>query len=334
VTASGAWVVAVDGIGPTAPSVTAVAAYEVGLDGGWSPRVALPQVANAPATAFYRAGRRGFVVNGVPHAHLPGGIVYRTAPGSAGIYVGNGETSVASDGTRFAAGSEQYGPQWLTYSGPLASPVVEQVENSISSSPPWGANNFGATGRGAYTIALSGQHRFVAYPVTYTPSPTRQVRAWRQVPGGPWQVLPPLPADPRELRSVYLGTTPLLCGVYLSPTGRQLNCHAWNGTAWSALLDLAPGSVDHLDLFASGPVAWLSYAVGGRVYVRALQVGPTGLTQRVLTGPGGTPAWSLNPGCDSTNPEAFATSSALWLTWEDATCTSNNNQLVNVLKVE
>ncbi|MBM4783020.1 MAG: hypothetical protein GQE15_35520, partial [Archangiaceae bacterium] len=276
-------------------------------------RIALPGGIPAPVSS-----RRGVVVNDVPHLLCPTPM-YRTfsrTSSSTWNFVASGsEAAIASDGQRLVGVSENYGPHWLTFTSPSTAPLDEQVDDYRGSSPAWvGLNPAGQ--EGAFAAAVSGTAQFLVIPTT-----ARSLRAYLRFGSGSWQNLTNvsvLPSQAREVRATFNGSTPIVCYVHIPVTGRQLSCSSWNGsTAWNHTTDLAPGTVESLDLFTRGQLTWLTFAAGGQIQVKWLRVGAAGaLNVSMLNGPTGVATWST-PGRPSSNPETFATANALYVVWEE-----------------
>lgn len=290
-------------------------AFEPNLaDGGMlQTRIQLPGASHAPVMS-----RRGVVVNDVPHLLSPNSAsrtVVRTSASSWASITGSGEVAIATDGQRLVGVMENYGPHWLTFTGPSTAPLDEHVDDYRGSSPAWVGLNSGGQ-EGGFAVAVSSTAQFLAIPTT-----TRSLRAYLRVgTSGPWQNLSSiatLPSQVREVRATFNGTTPIVCYVHIPVTGRQLSCSAWTGApAWNHANDLAPGTVESLDVFTRGQLTWLTFASGGQIQVKWLRVGSGALSVSVLNGPTGVASWST-PGRTSSNPETFATANALYVVWEE-----------------
>ncbi len=290
-------------------------AFEPNLaDGGMlQTRIQLPGANPVPVMS-----RRGLVVNDVPHLLSPNSLsrtVMRTSASSWAGITGGGEVTIATDGQRLVGVSENYGPHWLSFTSPTTAPLDEHVDDYRGSSPAWVGLN-PASQEGAFAAAVSGTAQFLVIPTT-----TRSLRAYLRLgASGPWQNLSsiaPLPSQAREVRAAFNGTTPIVCYVHVPATGRQLSCSAWTGSpAWNHANDLAPGTVESLDVFTRGQLTWLTFAAGGQIQVKWLRVGTGALSVSVLNGPTGVTSWST-PGRTSSNPEAFATTKALYVVWEE-----------------
>lgn len=328
VTSTNVWLVSRDTTGGSAP---AGVVFDVNLADGGSTLTFLPG-----GNANLLPTRRGFVVNDVPFLFAPNGpATYFRVAGStwARVPTNGSEVGLASDGQRLVGFYENYGPHWLSFTSTTSAPNDEHVDNFMGMS--WATLN-SSTGYELFSGAVSGPAQFLVVPSTVSGQTARRLRAYFRPAPGAWQNLTSveaLPLEPRELRTTIVGGVPVACYVHIPSSGRQLSCSAWNGTGWNHLSDIAPGAVDDLDLFTRHELTWLSYAAGGRIFVKSVRTVP-GLTASTLVGPTGNSEWVLNPACSASNPESFATSTALYVAWEDAACSSNGNQIVRIVRVE
>ncbi|MBL9039421.1 MAG: carboxypeptidase regulatory-like domain-containing protein [Archangium sp.] len=300
-----------------------------------NPRTTRPELSDGGVQADISFGsqstcsenRHGFVVNDTPVLNLAasGQRVWQRATSTSWGYITitGYEKAVATDGTKLVGLGENYGPHWATYGGIGVSPVDDFFDNYTSQG--WAT----ATGEAGFALALSGQTQFVAVPL----SGSRLFRAYLKPPGGSWALLTgsaPLPGPVQQARATMLGTTPVLCFTHLPGSGKVLQCSAWNGTAWVHALDLGPGTVENFDVFTRGSTVWLSYAAGGQLKVKALQLVSGVWTVADVPGPGGAAAWNT-PSCTAANPEAFASADSLTLVWEE-NCSSG--WVVRLLRAE